>query len=136
MAGGAAITGLKVLLAEDDSTSKLVTARMLELSGNQLQAVENGEQVLVKLREEHFDLVLMDVQMPVLDGVETTKAIRLGKVGESNKEIPIIATTAYAMAGDKEKFIQAGMNDHLTKPLEITALQTVLSRVMEKGESA
>ena len=79
-----------------------------------------------------FDLILMDVQMPVLDGVEATMRIRGSEAGSSNKDIPIIAMTAYAMSGDKEKFLAAGMDDYISKPLDMAELEAVIRRVMEK----
>jgi len=91
--------------------------------------VENGRQALERLREEKFDLVLMDVQMPVLDGVEAARAIRNGEAGEANRHIPIIAMTAYAMVGDRENFLHEGMDGYLAKPVEMDDLQELLGKL-------
>lgn len=128
----AELTGRKVVVVDDDETSKFIALKCLEKAGHQVVAVEDGEQALAVLKEEPFDLVLMDVQMPVLDGVEATNAIRRGDAGQENKDIPIIAMTAYAMTGDKEKLLEAGMNGYVAKPVEIEELQKVMSHVLEK----
>ena len=99
---------LKVLLAEDDEVTQFATVKMLEKMGHSTLAVGNGEQALAALRDQSFDLVLMDVQMPVMDGVEASIAIRRGYAGNSTVRIPIVAMTAYAMVGDKDKFLAAG----------------------------
>ena len=114
--------GLKVLLAEDDQVSALAVVSQLEKVGYIVRHVENGQQALAALQDGEFDLVLMDVQMPVMDGVAASRRIRAGSAGEGKRSIPIIALTAYAMPGDKEKFLAAGMNGYLSKPLEMRAL--------------
>lgn len=124
-------TGLKVLLAEDDKVSSMVATKFLEDLQYDVSAVENGEQVLAQLREEIFDLVVMDIQMPILDGAETARAIRLGEAGQRCKSIPILAMTACAMVGDKEKFQKVGMSGYVKKPVEVEALQSELTRIFE-----
>lgn len=119
-----------ILIAEDDATSRMVAVELLKKAGHEVVAVDDGEQALAALREQAFDFVLMDVQMPVVDGVEATQALRQGKAGNLNKDIPIIAMTAYAMAGDKDKFLEAGMDGYLAKPVEITTLLRVIGEVM------
>jgi PAS domain S-box-containing protein len=128
-------SALRLLVAEDDLTSRVVAVMQLEKLGHAVQAVENGEQALEALGKGGFDLVFMDVQMPILDGVEATKAIRQGQAGPENKDIPIIALTAYAMTGDKETFLEAGMDGYLAKPVEMEALQSVFKLVQEKPKS-
>ncbi|MBF0480150.1 MAG: response regulator, partial [Desulfovibrionaceae bacterium] len=96
----------------------------------------DGQETLRLLAEQYFDLILMDVQMPVMNGVEATKRIRAGEAGEANKSIPIIAMTAYAMTGDKEKFLAAGMNDYIAKPVEMEGLQTLVERVLTDKTSS
>ena len=125
------LEGFKILIAEDDATSQLVATKLLEKVGHEVVAVDNGEQALIALKEQVFDFVLMDVQMPVVDGVEATHALRQGEAGSLNKDIPIIAMTAYTMAGDKDKFLEAGMNGYIAKPVDIKTLQSVLGEVME-----
>ena len=125
------LDSLKILLAEDDEISAIATIRLLEGMGHKVICVIDGELVLEKLREDHFDLVLMDVQMPRLDGVEATSKIRGGAAGKGNAGIPIVAMTAYAMAGDKEQFLKSGMDGYLSKPLDMGELKAVLSSVLK-----
>ena len=125
--------GLRILIAEDDIHSRIVARKQLEILGYRALTVNDGQQALTKLKEEPFDLVLMDVQMAVLDGVEATKAIRRGAAGNGNRNIPIVAMTAYAMTGDKDKFLEAGMNEYVAKPVEMRELQKVLSKVLSNG---
>ncbi len=126
----ATLTGLKVLIAEDDSVSAMAGVAMLRKSGALVTHVENGRDVLEALRRDSFDLLLMDVQMPVMDGVEATRAIRAGQAGEEVRGIPIIALTAYAMAGDKDVFLQAGMNAYVSKPVGMAELLPVIGEVL------
>jgi CheY-like chemotaxis protein len=81
---------------------------------------------------QDFDVILMDIQMPVMNGVETTKAIRQSSTVRDKKDIFIIAMTAYAMTGDREKFLDAGMNDYISKPIHIEKLNKALARIAEK----
>ena len=118
--------GLKVLVVEDDHVSSVSVAMILRKLKTEPIQVEDGRQALAALRRKTFDLVLMDIQMPVMDGVETTQAIRVGLAGEEMKSVPIIALTAYAMSGDRERFLQAGMDDYLAKPISMVDLERVL----------
>ena len=120
----------KILLAEDDQVSQFSAQKHLEAAGHTVTAVKDGQQALESLRNDTFDLVLMDVQMPVLGGVETTQAIRAGEAGKDKAAIPIIAFTAYAMAGDREKFLAEGMDDYIAKPVDNEAFQQVIDRVI------
>jgi PAS domain S-box-containing protein len=123
--------GVKILLAEDDHTSRLFARRVLEKGGHTVTAVENGEQALEALQAEAFDILLVDIQMPVLDGMETVKALRQGDAGETNRDIPIIALTAHSMAGDKDRFLEAGMNWYVAKPLDVDTLLAAVVSVLE-----
>ncbi len=124
---------LKILLADDDRINRFAAQRQLEKDGHKVKAVENGQQVLNAMQDgEIFDVLLIDVQMPIMDGMEATQAIRSGKAGKHNKQIPIIVLTGYAMVGDKEKFLEAGMDGYVTKPVEMDALRKVLSKVVKK----
>ena len=123
------VAGLNILLAEDERVNGLVTQRFLENSGHIVRTVVNGQQVIEALQEDEYDTVLMDIQMPVMDGLEATRIIRSGNAGEKCKNISIVAVTAFAMVGDKEKFLDAGMDDYVVKPIELKALQSVLSRL-------
>ncbi|MCG2732904.1 PAS domain S-box protein [Pseudodesulfovibrio aespoeensis] len=121
---------LAVLLAEDDRVSAIAARRHLEKAGCQVTVCDNGGQVLTALRQNEFDVVLMDVHMPVMDGVTATRAIRQGGAGEANKDIPIIALTAFAMSGDRRKLLEAGMDGYVAKPVEATALTGEIIRVV------
>ena len=119
-----------VLLVEDERVNAIATSRLLGKSGYAVRVAENGLEALDLLRRESFDVVLMDVQMPVMDGIETTRAIRGGEAGEENRSLPIIAMTAYAMAGDRESFLAAGMDEYVAKPVALESLQDTLSRLL------
>jgi len=125
-----AAPAMRVLLVEDDLFNQRVGLGMLRHLGVGVELAENGRDALEKLRAEPFDLVLMDVQMPVMDGVKTTKAIRSGEAGESNAAVPIIAMTAFALAGDRENLMAAGMQDYLAKPVTLNALKDAMGRVL------
>ena len=119
----------RVLVAEDDETSLFVVRRMLEKWGFEVVAAGDGQQALDVLYQEDFHLVLMDVQMPVLDGVAATRMIRVDPAFAGKAGVPIVAMTAYAMSGDREKFLAEGMNDYMSKPLELDELKAVLIRL-------
>jgi CheY-like chemotaxis protein len=107
---------LRVLLAEDHQVSRLLTERLLKKAGHQVQAVTNGFEALEVLEQENFDLVLMDLDMPEMDGLVTTARIRAREV-ESGRHLPIVALTAYATTGDRERCFEAGMDHYIPKPL-------------------
>ena len=115
-------SGMKVLVAEDLEMNRLLVQLLLSQYGIDAVFVENGQEVLDKMEKEAFDLILMDVNMPVMNGLDATRRIR-ERLGSS---VPIIALTANAMEGDREKFLQSGMNGYLTKPLEEKKLEAVL----------
>jgi len=119
--------GGRILLAEDNTLNQLFMAKLLAKRGYGVVTVKDGQEALEALAREPFDCVLMDVQMPVLDGEEATRRIRASK--EPWSTIPIIALTAHAMKGDRARFLQAGMDEYLSKPLSMDALEEVLIRV-------
>jgi signal transduction histidine kinase/CheY-like chemotaxis protein len=123
---------LAVLIADDDEMSMSFIKRTLEKFGAYVLAVPNGVEAIRIAADKSLDFILMDIQMPAMDGVEATRRIRDGEAGSNKKRIPIIAMTAFAMAGDKELFLAAGMNDYISKPVDIEELKTVIMRVMEK----
>ena len=125
-------THLRILFAEDEEVNSMAGKRMLEISGYFVATAKDGQEALKLLTEQDFDLILMDIQMPVMDGVEATKAIRGSSEFIAKSGIPIVAMTAYAMVGDREKFMAAGMNDYISKPVDMEALQEVIERVMGK----
>ncbi|MBG0775197.1 MAG: PAS domain S-box protein [Desulfovibrionaceae bacterium] len=119
---------LRVLLAEDDPVNRLAASRFLERLGHSVRCAENGREVLNALRVERFDLLLMDIQMPGMDGLAACRAIRSGAAGARARTLPIVALTAHAMQGDRERFLAAGMDDYLPKPLDFEALAALLRR--------
>lgn len=118
---------IRVLIAEDNPINQKVAAGQLKELGYESEIAASGVQVLEALRRGGFDLILMDCQMPVMDGYEATRRIRAG-TELSWREIPIVAMTANAMQGDREKCLAAGMNDYLSKPIEEEELKAVLER--------
>ncbi len=117
----ACMAGTRILLAEDNDINREVACELLKSWGVEVEIAYNGKEALRKVRANRYDLVLMDIQMPKMDGLEAARRIRR-LAGEGAYDyyasLPIIAMTAHAMAGDREKSIEAGMNDHLTKPIE------------------
>jgi len=103
-------------------------AAMLKKIGYQTSLATDGQKAVTALKEGDFDLVLMDCTMPVLDGYQATALIRDEATGVKNPKIPVVAMTARAMQGDREKCLQAGMNDYLSKPVVWETLTTVLHR--------
>ncbi|MCJ8314209.1 MAG: response regulator [Saccharospirillaceae bacterium] len=110
----------KILLVEDNFVNQQVALSLLEELNCDIEIAEDGQQAIDILieKQNHFDLILMDCQMPIMDGYKASHQIRLGKAGKSYTQTPIIALTANAMKGDKEKCLAAGMDDYLTKPIE------------------
>ncbi len=109
---------MKFLVVDDDHISQFLLAKSVQKAGHEAVCVGDGQKALEALKNAPFDVVLMDIELPVMDGVQATMAIRNGKVGQDKRNIPIIAVTAYAMPGDREKFIAAGMNHYLSKPVD------------------
>jgi signal transduction histidine kinase/CheY-like chemotaxis protein len=126
---------LKILLAEDDSISRTVAIKILKLFQCEVQAVENGSEVIAMLKQQDFDCVIVDVQMPVLSGIEAAQAIRRGDSGPEKCDIPIIAMTACAMSGDREKIIAAGIDGYVEKPIDIIMLRKEIFHVLSSSVS-
>jgi len=128
---------IHILLAEDNQINRKLASALIHRRGWKVTAVENGEEavnaVKIMTRDKsfgeceprHYDLILMDVQMPVMDGMEATRKIRLLK---NERQLPIIALTAHALKGDKEKFLSAGMNDYLSKPIDAAAFYNIVEK--------
>ena len=116
-----------ILLVEDNKVNQMVAAKMLGAMGLTVDLAENGEKALAALAGKHYDLVLMDCQMPVLDGYQATRAFRAGEP-KGERRLPIIAMTANAMQGDREKCLEAGMNDYLAKPVKKELLRKLLEQ--------
>lgn len=120
-----------VLVVDDDPVNQRVAARFLERRGLTVETASNGELALQLLGKQAFDLVLMDCLMPVLDGLEATRSLRLREM-----KTPVVALTASAMHGDRARCLAAGMNDFLSKPLEVAALDRVLEQWLPPGSQA
>ncbi len=118
----------RVLVAEDNEANQLVMKLLLGKIGVAFKIVGDGQAVISELSREDYALVLMDCQMPRLDGYEATRLIRAGAAGAERERVPIIALTAHAQARDREKCLEAGMDDYLAKPLRLEALEGVLNR--------
>ena len=123
---------MRILLAEDNLVNRQLARKLVEKQGHQVIVAENGTEVLRSLERESVDLILMDVQMPEMDGFEATAAIR-EKERESGEHIPIIALTAHAMKGDRERCLTAGMDDYLSKPIRSQELYDLLDRYAPKS---
>ncbi|MBV9122500.1 MAG: response regulator [Planctomycetes bacterium] len=120
---------LRILLAEDNLVNQKLAISLLERQGHSVAVANNGREVLAALEKQTFDLVLMDVQMPVLDGLETTAAIRAHE-RETGRHVPIIAMTAYAMKGDRERCLGAGMDGYISKPIRLPELLKAIEDVL------
>ena len=120
---------LRILLVEDNPVNQRLAQRILEHSGYSVVMAGNGKEALAALTGQRFDLILMDVQMPVMDGFEATRAIR---EHEHGSHIPIIAITAHAMTGDRERCLAAGMDGYLTKPIRSAELLRLVSNYCGK----
>jgi PAS domain S-box-containing protein len=120
---------LSTLVVEDEQINQQILQAILHKLGHRTTIAENGYVALDLLLSDHFDIVLMDVQMPELDGLETTKIIRTSKEFSRMHNIPIIALTAYAMEGDKDKCLAAGMTSYLAKPVDIKKLDNLLQKL-------
>ncbi len=115
---------LRLLLVDDNAINRLVGQRLLQRDGHEVEVLESGEQAIDRLGSERFDAIFMDVQMPGLDGLETTRILRARGVTS-----PVVALTANALTGDREMCLAAGMTDYLPKPLDLAELRAVVQRV-------
>ncbi len=129
--------GVRVLLVEDNKVNQEVASRMLKSLGIEPVVVAEGAVAVATLRHEHFNLVLMDCQMPVMDGYEATRAIRAWEAAANRgAHVPILAMTANALPGDREKCLAAGMDDYITKPIKREAVTAALSRWLKTATAA
>jgi CheY-like chemotaxis protein len=124
---------LRVLLAEDNAVNQKIATRVLEKHGHRVTIAGDGRLALAALDRAAFDVVLMDVQMPEMDGFEATAAIR-GRERETGSHLPIIAMTAHAMQGDRERCIAAGMDDYISKPLKAAELIELLEKFFDDAQ--
>ena len=121
---------LNILLVEDEVLARLAIQAMLGREGHEVRTAENGREALELAAREPFDLMLLDVQMPVMDGLEAARRIRSGEAGAMAAGRPLVAMTAYAMDGDKERFLAAGMDGYVTKPVDLGELLAVIAQVV------
>jgi signal transduction histidine kinase/CheY-like chemotaxis protein len=126
---------LRILLAEDNAVNQRLASRLLEKRGHSVVVAGNGREALEALKKGHFDLVFMDVQMPVMDGLEATAAIRK-KEGASGAHLPVVALTAHAMKGDREKCLAGGMDGYLSKPIRPQELDEILKTYLARRAQA
>jgi CheY-like chemotaxis protein/HPt (histidine-containing phosphotransfer) domain-containing protein len=119
---------MRILLVEDNPTNQFVALKMLEKLGYNADTADNGLEAITALETAAYDLVLMDCQMPELDGFEATRRIRAGAGSALNQHVPIVAMTANALQGDREQCIDAGMNDYISKPVDQGLLAQTLAR--------
>jgi CheY-like chemotaxis protein len=119
----------KILVAEDNKVNQKVIKNQLKKIGYECDIVENGQAVFEQLQRRHYDLILMDCQMPILDGYDTTYQIRHQ---ETTKNIIIIGLSAFAMKDDKQKCLDSGMNDYLSKPCSIPELEQMIQKWLKK----
>jgi PAS domain S-box-containing protein len=120
--------GLKLLLAEDNPVNQKLATILLQKAGYSVETVDNGQEAFERVKKHSYDAVLMDVQMPTLDGFEATQRIRQMEAGK--RHTPIIAMTAHALKGDRERCLAAGMDDYVSKPLQPQALMNILDRLI------
>ncbi len=132
-----ALDGVYVLLVEDQPFNQKVAAKFLQRRGVRVAVADNGEEAVRAATSERYDAILMDVQMPVLDGLEASRRIRLWERAAADRgRVPIIAMTAHAMVGDRERCLDAGMDDYLTKPLRPESLFDALDRWTKSGPAS
>jgi CheY-like chemotaxis protein len=120
---------LRVLLAEDNPINQLIAKTLLEGAGHVVLLARDGCEALDVLCRERVDVVLMDISMPRMDGLEATRRIRQGKVCGIASDLPIVALTAHALKGDRERFLGAGMDDYVAKPVRRGDLTRVLAKL-------
>ncbi|MFZ5427596.1 MAG: response regulator [Thermodesulfobacteriota bacterium] len=122
---------LRILLVEDDALNSMLALELLRKLGHRAEPAFNGLEALEKLKGGHFDLVLMDMRMPELDGEETTARIRAGEAGEACRPVPIVAMTAHAFMGERERLLAAGMDGYLAKPICMESLSALLDQISD-----
>ena len=128
---GQMLDGVSILLVEDNEVNQEIAGEFLHMLGADMDIASNGAEAVEKVKQTAFDVVLMDIQMPVMNGLEATRRIREHEAAAGG-HVPIIAMTANAMSGDREKSLAAGMDDHITKPIDINELEKALHRQLPK----
>lgn len=123
--------GVRVLIADDYMVNQELTQEMLEMMECEVDLADDGSEAIEKQQDNGYDIIFMDVQMPSMDGYEATKQIR--KNEGSDRHTPIIAVTANALSGDKEKCLEAGMDDYISKPIKSEQLEAMLTKYANKS---
>ncbi len=126
----------RVLVVEDEEVNRFVACGIMASIGIAPDLAESGAEALAKVANHHYDLIFMDVQMPEMDGLETTALIRKRLLDDGRRHIPIIALTAFALNGERERFLEAGMDDYMTKPLMRDNLIDMLKRWLDGRDDA
>ena len=119
---------LRVLLAEDNQINAVLATAIIRRAGHHVDVAGNGQEAIETLAQAPYDVVLMDMHMPVMDGLEATRRIRAQ--GDEAASLPIVALTANAVVGDRERCLEAGMDDYVTKPIDPEALASALARAV------
>jgi len=125
-----ALSGLRILLVEDDPANRFAMQKLLQKSGHHVQTAQNGSQAVEAFARSHFDCIFMDIHMPVMDGVQATRKIRSMQDSGIAPKVPIIALTAYTLNGDREKFLESGMDEYLGKPVQMQDIENVLKKLL------
>ncbi|EFL51282.1 multi-sensor hybrid histidine kinase [Solidesulfovibrio fructosivorans JJ]] len=132
----AAPRSLRILLVEDNPVNVKVARTYLSRRGHAFLVAENGNKALAILQTAPVDVVLMDVEMPGMDGLEATRRLRTGQAGPVNRNVPVVAMTAHALSGARQRCLEAGMNDYLAKPLDFHALDALLDRISRQAATS
>jgi two-component system, sensor histidine kinase and response regulator len=130
------VSTLRILLAEDNPVNQMLATRLLEKRGHTVVPVENGRQAVDAAQNQNFDLALLDLQMPVMDGIQAISLIRRNEEALGRSRLPVIALTAHAMRGDRERCLAAGMDDYITKPINRQELFIVIERAAQSRRPA
>ncbi|EPR44097.1 PAS/PAC sensor hybrid histidine kinase [Desulfovibrio sp. X2] len=124
---------VRVLLVEDNAVNQIYATEILQQAGHTVVPVNNGRTAIALLASSDFDVVFMDIQMPDMDGLEVTRLVRNGEGKARNPRVPIIAMTAHAMQGDRERFLEAGMDDYVSKPMNTEEVHAAMVRALRRG---
>lgn len=127
---GNPLESANILVVEDNLINQKVIMSIIKKEGANVMIASNGQEGIEALAKNSIDIILMDIQMPVMDGITATKKIRLGAAGQNKKEVPVIAVTAHAIKVDKKKCLNAGMNGYITKPVRPDILKAEIIKFL------
>ncbi|HEY5412718.1 MAG TPA: response regulator, partial [Caulobacteraceae bacterium] len=134
-ASGAEISSLRILAAEDNATNQLVLKTVISTFGLEVEIVPDGQRAVQAWASGDYDLILMDIQMPVMDGITATREIRAAEARTGRRRTPIIALSANAMVHQVKEYLNAGMDMHVAKPIQLAKLHEALERVLNEAEA-